>query len=283
MEVPSPVRNDEVEEHAVPLQCAVPLPRKKLENRKKQLVRDTDINNCQASRRGALIYERKIGVLERGGQRAIRPARFAGIRAASDVFRTSTRAQTFVTLAATRIPSWKDPDPRKIISRNRQLFIITFSLPRLRSDINYNKRSIYENKCAMILLSIPRACRASRYLSISRGCNLFSTLPPPLTAMKIKVHDLAEFTIHGGARCDRFAKIVYLGIAKSVSRANKHEPRVYLRDRKKRKQFSLATVEQTTNFSNIAAARRGPGSYPAERSNLARALLRSSSSYCAIV
>jgi len=35
---------------------------------------------------------------------------------------------------------------------------------------------------------------------------------------------------------------------------------------KKRKQFSLATVERTTNFSNIA---RRFGSYLAERSNLA--------------
>lgn len=57
----------------------------------------------------------------------------------------------------------------------------------------------------------------------------------------------------------------------AVNRANKHEPRVYLRDRKKRKQFSLATEEQTTNFSNIASQGEGLGSYPMERSNLARA------------
>lgn len=34
-----------------------------LENRKKQLARDTDINNCRANRRERLFYERKIAVI----------------------------------------------------------------------------------------------------------------------------------------------------------------------------------------------------------------------------
>lgn len=65
--------------------------------------------------------------------------------------------------------------------------------------------------------------------------------------------------IHGSlcSEC-RIGKNRLPRIAHPVNRANKHEPRVYLRDRKKRKQFSLAE-EQTTNFSNIASQERAWG------------------------
>lgn len=83
--------------------------------------------------------------------------------------------------------------------------------------------------------------------------SIFSPRETTFHAVEIKVHDLTELTIRGSVG---FGKNRLPQIAQPVSSANKHEPRVYLRDRKKRKQFSLATVERTTNFSNIASWER---------------------------